>query len=216
MKVAVFQHAGNEPPGLFETIFAERGVAVEYVRLDETGELPPVDASHLLFLGGPMSVNDEEEYPYLRDEKALIRSSVREERPVLGICLGAQLIAAAFGAAVYPTVPEVGWHAIASTGEGAFARFPGSFRAFQLHGETFDIPSGGTLLCTGDAVQNQAFFVGSAVALQFHLEPTAEIIEGWICDLPGSEQAAIRRDTVEYLPESGRLCRLIADGFLRR
>ncbi len=216
MKVAVFQHAGNEPLGLFETIFAERGVTFEYVRLDEARDLPPVDASHLIFLGGPMSVNDEEQYPYLREEKALIRSYVREERPVLGICLGAQLIAAAFGAAVYPTVPEIGWHAITSTGEGVFARFPDRFRAFQLHGETFDVPPGGTLLCIGDAVQNQAFSVGSAVALQFHLEPDVEIIEGWTRGLPEDEQATIRRDTAEYLSESSRLCRLIADDFLRR
>jgi GMP synthase-like glutamine amidotransferase len=141
--------------GIFEEIFSEQDIPFGYIRLYETSEIPvEIYASHLIFMGGPMSVNDEREFPWLAEEKALIRDSVRRGHPVLGICLGAQLIASAHGARVYCSTAEYGWCGIRKVGEGPFARFADSFRAFQLHGETFDIPGGGTILCTCNRVRN--------------------------------------------------------------
>jgi GMP synthase (glutamine-hydrolysing) len=215
MKIAAFQHVENETMGILETVCSKRGVPFEYIRLFEIGELPPIDATHLVFLGGPMSVNEEREYPFLAEEKALIRNAVGRGTPVLGICLGAQLIASAHGARVFPSTPEFGWCSVRVAAKGPNAVFPEHIRVFQLHGETFDIPTGGALLCTGDAVRNQAFRYGSAIGLQFHLEMTGEMIEDWTAECSSEEREKIRRDTALYLHESNRLCRDLASSFLK-
>ena len=100
MKVSVFQHEPTEPLGYLEQVFFERSVPFEYIRLYETVEIPRIKATPLVFMGGPMSVNNEREYPYLKSEKELIRKSAKNRKKVLGICLGARLIASAFGAPV--------------------------------------------------------------------------------------------------------------------
>jgi len=218
MKVAILQHIASEPAGLFETIFIEQGVPYEYLRLYETGEIPSAaaGATHFLLMGGPMSVNDEKELTYLKEEKALIRDAIGRGRPVLGICLGAQLIASAFGARVYPYQQETGWYHLSRTPEapGIFSRFPGRFPAFQLHGETFDLPLGACLAATGTAVKHQAFVYKTATALQFHLELTERIIRDWIRDLDPAQQEAIEKDTPAFIRESNRLCRLVAGEFI--
>lgn len=142
MKIAAFQHVANESLGYFESFFTQRNIPFEYIRLHESLELPGTDASHLIFLGGPMSVNDEREYPFLKEEKALIRNAVKKGNRIIGICLGAQLVASAFGAKVYFSINETGWHRIRCehTDEGVFSKFPETFHVFQLHGETFEIP----------------------------------------------------------------------------
>lgn len=215
MKVIAFQHVPNEPLGLFETILRENGTPYEYVRLYETNEVPSLgDASHLIFMGGPMSVNDEREYPYLKQEKALVRRFAATGKPVLGVCLGAQLIADACGGRVYPDTQEIGWYHVQRVGDGPLLGFPSRFPVFQLHGETFDIPPGGTLLCTGEAVRNQAFSYGSALGLQFHLEPTSEMIADWVKDLKEPQKATILKDTDQYLAVSNALCRRLGMRFL--
>jgi GMP synthase-like glutamine amidotransferase len=218
MKVAIFQHIASEPAGLFETVFSERGIPYEYIRLYETGEIPAAaaGATHYLFMGGPMSVNDEKELPYLIEEKAMIRDAVHRGRPVLGVCLGAQLIASAFGARVYPYRQETGWCQLARTPDapGIFSRFPDRFPVFQLHGETFDLPPGACLSSTGTTVKHQAFVYKTATALQFHLELTEGIIRDWIRDLDPAQQEAIQKDTPAFIGESNRLCRLVAGVFL--
>ncbi len=218
-KIAIFQHTPGEPPGYFETVFRERNIPLEYIRLYDTNEVPRLrDTTHIIFLGGPMSVNDENEYPWLRQEKELIRRSVKSGQNVLGICLGAQLIASAHGAKVYRYVNETGWCRLnrVKDAEGVFSAFPEQFPVFQLHGETFEIPCGGRLLASGSTVRNQAFSCRNALGLQFHLELTGEIIRDWSKDLRIYQKAKIARDTPRYLAESNRLCRLVAEDLIRR
>ena len=217
-KIAIFQHVSNEPPGYFETVFLERNIPFEYIRLYDTNEVPRLrDTTHLIFLGGPMSVNDENEYPWLMQEKELIRRSVKAGRKVLGICLGAQLIASAYGAKVYRFVNETGWSPISrmQNAEGIFSAFPDQFHVFQIHGETFEIPYRGRLLACGNNVRNQAFSCRNACGLQFHLEMTGDIIRDWSKDLGSYQRAKIARDTPRYLAESNRLCRMVAEDFIR-
>lgn len=217
MKIAIFQHEPTEPPGYLEQVFTEHNVPLEYIRLFETGELPRTDATHLIFMGGPMSVNDEREYTYLRQEKELIRKSGKNRQKVLGICLGAQLIASAFGAPVYRFVTETGWHELAAVPQsaGVFSEFPEKFHVFQIHSDTFAIPYGGRLLCTGGQVKNQGFSVGNSLGLQFHLEMTGEMISLWSRSLKRYDREKIARDTPRYLALSNRLCRLVAEDFIR-
>lgn len=216
--VAIFQHVPNEPSGFFESVFREMDIPFEYIRLYETNELPRVnDATHLMFMGGPMSVNDEAVFPWLKQEKDLIRRSARTGQNVLGICLGAQLIASAHGARVYPFLQETGWHPLrrAAGASGVFGAFPERFYVFQLHGETFEIPFPGRLLAYGKDVRNQAFSYRNALGLQFHLEMTESIVKEWAGDLGKNEQSEILRDTPRYLAESNRLCRMVAGDFIR-
>jgi len=217
LKVAIFQHVANEPSGYFETVFREQNIPFEYVPLHETNEVPRhLHATHLLFMGGPMSVNDEHVYPWLIQEKELIRKSVKNHQNVLGICLGAQLIASAYGAPVYRFVTETGWHPAyrAETADtGPLSAFPDQFHVFQLHGETFGIPYGGRLLAYGKNVKNQAFTLKNALGLQFHLEMTGEIVREWSQDLTCYEKTLVARETPRYIAESNRLCRIIAEYF---
>lgn len=217
-KIAIFQHVPNEPSGMFHRFFDEQNIPVEEVHLYKTNEVPRLSGvTHLLFLGGPMSVNDESMYPWLKQEKNLIRQWVKAGKNVLGICLGAQLIASAYHAPVFPFVQETGWHPITRVAgaTGSLACFPDTFHVFQLHGETFEIPYGGRLLARGDRVKNQAFSIGTALGLQFHLELTDEIVRDWSQDLTKYQLAKIARNTPRYLAESNRLCRLVAENFIR-
>ena len=216
MKIAVFQHTQTENLGFFEIVFTEKNIQFEYVRLFENPEIPRTTATHAMFLGGPMSVNDVQEYPYLQEEKAFIRHMIKDKKRVLGICLGAQLIASAFGAKVYPYVREIGWQQISRepAQEGIFLAFPDKFPVFQFHGETFEIPYRGKLLCTGRDVKNQAFSYGTALGLQFHVELTGAILRDWSRDLKRFEREKCARETPRYLSESNRLCRMIAENFV--
>jgi GMP synthase-like glutamine amidotransferase len=213
-EVAILQHEANEPGGLFEEFARGMGTGIVRVPIYETNEIPPVNSTHLLLMGGPMSVNDEKELPWLKAEKQIIREWVAKGRPVLGICLGAQLIASAFGAAVYPCEKELGWSSVTAVREGMFPGLPETFRVFQMHGETFEIPEGAEVVYRGENVPNQALCIGSALGLQFHPELTLDMIQDWISDCPEQEQSALLAESRQYLPESRMICRTIADRFL--
>jgi GMP synthase (glutamine-hydrolysing) len=216
-KVAIFQHVPNEPSGYFETVFHERDIPFEYIRLYDIHDVPCIsDATHLVFMGGPMSINEEGKYPWLKQEKELIRRSVKAGQKILGICLGAQLIASAYGARVYPFMQETGWKPLKriTAASGIFSAFPEQFYVFQLHRETFEIPFHGRLLAYGKEVHNQAFSYKNALGLQFHLEMTEKIIVEWSRDLRKCEMSVIARETPRYLAESNRLCRMVADDFI--
>ena len=212
--VTILQHERNEPAGLFMDSIRESGVPCSEVPLNETNEIPPLQATHLIIMGGPMSVNDEGDFPWLRTEKQIIREWVADGRPVLGICLGAQLIASSFGAPVYPCRKELGWSSVKAIGDGFFPELPRRFKVFQMHGETFDIPRGATLVFHGTEVPHQALCIGSALGFQFHLELTLAMIEDWISFLPPQNRSSLLAQSWRYLPESEQICRAIADRFL--
>jgi GMP synthase-like glutamine amidotransferase len=147
--------------------------------LFDSEELPCLDDIDLLIaMGGPMSVNDEQAYPWLTAEKEFVRDAIHSGKAVLGICLGAQLIASALGARVYPNaVKEIGWFPVTKvTSPGnSISCFPESVDVFHWHGETFDLPSGATQFARSIGCENQAFRFGdSVIGLQFHLEITPE------------------------------------------
>jgi GMP synthase-like glutamine amidotransferase len=176
MRAHVFQHVPFEGLGSIEPWLRARRAAVSFTRFYESAALPALgDIDLLIALGGPMSVNDEDVLPWLRSEKQFVASAIAAGKPVLGICLGAQLIASALGARVYPgPQKEIGWFPVFAAEAGARAfGLPAEFLAFHWHGETFDLPPGATPLCRSAACANQAFSVGPrALALQFHLETT--------------------------------------------
>jgi GMP synthase-like glutamine amidotransferase len=177
MRIHCLIHMPFEELGSIEPALRAAGHVLSYSRLYASPELPPPDAfDGLVAMGGPMSVNDEGQFPWLVAEKRLIGDATRAGKSVLGICLGAQLIASSLGARVYPNDErEIGWfpvEGIAADG-GAPYRFPASLLAFHWHGETFDLPLGAVRLARSEACENQAFLAGERIlALQFHLETT--------------------------------------------
>lgn len=158
-----------------------RGDTIRYTRFQEAWQLPDLGEVDLVIaMGGPMSVHDEAELPWLAAEKDFLREAMRRGVRVLGVCLGAQLIANALGARVFRNPQkEIGWYEIAAVPApaGAF-QFPGNALAFHWHGETFDLPDGAMHLARSAACEHQAFQIGSQViGLQFHLETTPESAE---------------------------------------
>ena len=152
----------------------------------DQGEPIPGDldeCSGLVFMGGPMSVNDP--LPWIEQELSLIRKAVVNQIPTLGHCLGGQLISKALGGTVTRnTVKEIGWHEVESIRNGAAAAWlkniPDRFTAFHWHGETFSLPDGATPLLTNRHCANQAFVLGSTLALQCHIEMTADMVREWV------------------------------------
>ncbi|WP_166267772.1 type 1 glutamine amidotransferase [Marinobacter caseinilyticus] len=179
MRAHCFQHIPFEGLGSIGPWLEQAGYRVTSTCFYESAEMPDPDAiDALVVMGGSMSVNDEAAFPWLVAEKRYIRECIRAEKPVLGICLGAQLIASAMGAPVYPNpVPEIGWFVIRGlpTNDVSSFGFPPSAPVFHWHNDTFDLPSGAIHLAVSDACEHQAFQLGkSVIGLQFHLEVTAE------------------------------------------
>lgn len=179
MHVHYFQHVPFEGPGSIRLWLESRGCQVSGTRLYNSAILPdPDDIDLLVIMGGPMSVNDEDRFPWLIAEKRFVRDIIKKGIPVLGICLGAQIIANALGAPVYPNrEKEIGWYEIqaVSSPDSSLFRFPQTAEVFHWHGETFDLPAGAKLLASSEACKHQAFQVGKTViGLQFHLETTPE------------------------------------------
>lgn len=186
MRVHWLQHAEHEDLGCIAPWLAARGHSVSATRL-QRGELPPAPTAYdwLIVLGGPMNIYEHAAYPWLVPEKQAIRAALNAGQRVLGICLGAQLVADQLGGpATRNAEPEVGWHALALTDAGkrdaAFEGFPDRFEAFHWHGDTFAMPLGASPLMASEACAHQAFSQGARVAgIQFHLEVTAANARDW-------------------------------------
>ena len=180
MRVHWLQHVPFEALGCMSEWFLSRGHELSCTRLFEESSLPSLeDFDWLVVMGGPMGVGDSSKYPWLRLEMDLIQSAIMNGKRILGICLGAQLMAAAMGGEVSRNdQKEIGWFPVNKTGakNTAFTEdFPKTFDAFHWHGDTFEIPQGAEHLVSSAATSNQGFCIGkSALALQFHLELRAD------------------------------------------
>lgn len=185
-RVLALQHVPFEGLGQIEPWLIDRGHRVTVVRLYESDDLPdPADVDLLVIMGGPMGVHDEAEHPWLQTEKRFVRSVIDAGAAVLGICLGAQLIAAVMGARVGPNpVKEIGWFPIEAMNNqglniaGPLLRFPATTTVLHWHGETFTLPPGAVQLARSTACEQQAFQLGARIiGLQFHLETTPEALQ---------------------------------------
>jgi len=181
-------HAPTETLGLIKTCLDKRGMDVAEHHLYEGCRVPPFthEIEALIVMGGPMNVNETHLYSFLDTEMELIKQATLAGRPVLGICLGAQLIAKALGSRVYPnSVREVGWHPIellsVARKDRLLSEAPQTFDVLHWHGDTFDLPAGAVHLAKSHNCVHQAFRWGPlAWGLQFHLEVTPEMAEAWV------------------------------------
>lgn len=187
LSVQLLQHVAFEGPGSIETWVRERGHVLSRTELFSGAALPrATDLDWLVVMGGPMGVLDEAAYPWLSAERLLISEAIRREKTVVGICLGAQLIASVLGASVYPGAhKEIGWYPLYLTPEGksdpAGAALGGTPTVFHWHGDTFEVPRGAVHLAYSEACRHQGFRYGRRVlGLQFHLEMEAESLAGMI------------------------------------
>ena len=181
MYVHYLQHVAFEGLGSIASWCANTGWQVGCTRLFAGETLPqPEQVDLLVIMGGPMSVNDEQEYPWLVAEKKFVGEMIRAGKPVLGICLGAQMIANVLGARVYANAEkEIGWfpvHGMGSPEKDVFS-FPDSVEVFHWHGETFTLPNGAVQLAASAGCALQAFQYGrTVIGLQFHLETTPDSV----------------------------------------
>lgn len=219
-RMLVFQHVAHEVLGTLDPMLRDAGFRIRYVNFGRQGDARPnVDRYHgLVVLGGPMNCDETARYPHLAMEVEAIRVAIERGMPVLGICLGAQLIARALDARVVANgAKEIGWYDVTATPAGAqdplFRHLQGTEKIFQWHGDTFDIPEGAVHLASSPTCANQAFRYGENVyALQFHLEVDEPLITRWLhapvmareiaCLGPAFSAERIMSETGHYMPRS--------------
>ena len=213
--VLAIRHVHFEGLGLLGDVLAEDGYQVDYVDagVDDLAALDPLQADLLVVLGGPIGAYEQYLYPFLNDELRILKARLAAGRPTLGICLGAQLMATALGARVYPAPrKEIGWAPLILTDAGRSSMLrhvDGGVPVLHWHGDTFDLPEGATLLASTKVCANQAFSWGpAALGLQFHLEVVLSEIERWLighaCEIaylrPGVTVTTLRRETQQWAP----------------
>ena len=183
----VIQHTPPETLGTLADAMASKRLSMEYIHTFQGDAVPRETgaARGLIVMGGPMGVRDQGKYPFLRDEMQLIQQAIQADKPVLGVCLGSQLLASVLGARVSPAKKEIGWNVVRLSPQAQqdplFSGVPSSFMPFHWHGDVFDLPSGAVSLASSDMTPHQAFRHGSkAYGLMFHLEMTENIIREMI------------------------------------
>jgi GMP synthase-like glutamine amidotransferase len=202
-KILAVQNISCETLGTFEKMFRQDGFAVESIDAQQNVPADSSGYSAIVILGGPMAVYDN--LPYLQKEQDLIRDAMKNSTPVLGVCLGSQLIAQAAGGRVYKgKKKEIGWHDVKLSEEGRAGLFSGvgeqKMRVFQWHGDTYDLPKDAKVLAYSD-LYPQAFQIGSAVGIQFHLEVDEPMIKRWIKEYE-AEVKAEKIDKNAILPKA--------------
>ena len=211
--VNVIRHLAFEDLASFTSALQAHDCQINYIEAgyDDLGLIDALSDELLIILGGPISVNDGALFPFIETEIALLKKRIAADKPTLGICLGAQLIASALGANVYPgKEKEIGWYPLNLTeaGKHSALRYLSAEHCSMLHwhGETFDLPDKSTLLASSDMYSNQAFSYGKNIlALQFHPEITQRAMEKWfighIGEIMQTEDVTVerlRKDTREY------------------
>jgi GMP synthase-like glutamine amidotransferase len=225
--VAVFQHCHNVQPGHFASFLDERAIPWQLIAIDRGDAVPDsIDAfSGLCFMGGPMSVNDS--LPWIAQVLLLIRQAVAADMPVIGHCLGGQLMSLALGGEVTRNpVKEIGWGAVQATDTAEARHWLGNlqvFDAYQWHGETFSLPKGAVRILGGEFCANQAYVLGPDcgihLGMQFHIEMTEALILDWNADwgdecditqaLPPSVQTSVQQ--ISAMPNALPIMRGVAD-----
>jgi GMP synthase (glutamine-hydrolysing) len=213
MKNAIaIRHVAFEDAGTLEDILAEREIALRYLEAGVDDLSQAKEADLLIVLGGPIGVYEVARYPFLKDEFAVIEWALKRHTPLIGVCLGAQAIAASLGSRVYPgRAKEIGWGLISLSVAGRASPLAAlsdcGYRVLHWHGDTFDLPNGATRLAETAITPNQAFAYGPKVlALQFHVEPRARHIERWLIANTGELAASaidlgkFRADTKTHGP----------------
>jgi len=209
--VLILQHVRPEPPGTIAAALDDRGASHRTVKIFRDEPVPStLDADGLVVMGGPMGVGDIDDHPHLAQEIDLIGQALRDELPLLGVCLGSQLLAHALGADVRPgPKKEIGWGEVTLTDAAAddplFGSVDNSFSAFHWHGDVFDLPDGAVSLARSAQTDHQAFrYSDAAYGLLFHLEVTPEIVSGMTevfrgeLEEEGLDGAAIREGAMTH------------------
>jgi GMP synthase (glutamine-hydrolysing) len=214
----VIRHLAFEDLGCYAQVLADNNISVQYYEAaqDDLSQIDPASDDLLIVLGGPISVNQTDIYPFLQDELALLKRRLAMDKPTLGVCLGAQLMAKALGATIYPgTEKEIGWSPLSLSEAGnnsALRHFAPPTRVLHWHGETFELPEGAVLLASSELYAHQAFAYGRrALALQFHGECTAQGLESWylghvgeIEQTPGLSVPELRAQAALYAEDAAR------------
>ncbi len=221
--ILILQHYWCETPGIFLDVLRERNIATVTI-CGANGDAYPSDLSAysgVIAMGGPMGVYEEDQYPWLRQEDALLKAAIQRDMPTLGVCLGSQLVAKAAGAEVKPGGrKEIGWYPItlstAASQDPLWQSFPQTFEAFEWHGDIFSLPPGAVSLANSKLYPHQAFRIGQCVyAVLFHLEVTAEMIQTWLQAFAGElstvrsyiDPAAIEQDITTRAKRMNTLAR---------
>lgn len=215
MHIHIFMHVPFEGPGCIIDWINSRAHEVTYTHWFKHPTPPAAtDFDFLIVMGGPMGIHDESEYPWLAVEKAIIRQTIHDNKPVLGICLGAQLIAHVLGANVYANEQkEIGWYPVQFSPSSPVKGLPQEMRVFHWHGDTFDLPAGAAGFAASAATPNQAFvYQEKVIALQFHFEVTQESLDSMVqhgeeelVAAPYVQDRGLIQDLAEFIPENNEL-----------
>lgn len=221
--VAIY-HVAFEDAGTLGPVLEERGVDLTYLQAGRDDLSSALDADLVVVLGGPIGIYEIERYPFLKDELALIENVVKKGTPVVGICLGAQALAAVLAARVYPgPKAELGWDPLTLTDEGKASPLGvlEGLRILNWHGDTFDLPAGATRLASTTLTPNQAFSYGpNVLALQFHVELPERDMERWLIghtlELAKNnvDLAQMRAETARYAPPTNAASRTLFNTWL--
>ena len=206
MNVLIVKNVSGEGPGTIEDHLRKERIPYSIIDFQAGDLAPRLDVfTHLVILGGPMAVYEMHLFPHLVVEAELIRTAIDANKHIMGVCLGAQMLAHVLGARVYPgSGKEIGWYEVTLSGEGlddppmSALALPGRnvVQVFQLHSDTFDLPEGGVRLAWSDLYANQAFRYGDRVyGLQFHIEVIPAIVRDWLADEQGIDYASILADS---------------------